>query len=186
MIKDSFARLGPACGARSKSRASARPAAGRGGAAPQRGALRAGRARRQRRAVGLGPGRGDVYFSPRWKAMLGSRRGRGRHDPEEWLGRVHPDDLPGLRARMPPTSTARASTSSASTASRHATAPGAGCSAAAGGARRRGQRRSAWPARRPTSRKRKLAEEQLLHDAFHDAPDRPAQPRLFLDRLRWS
>ena len=51
---------------------------------PQRGALRARGARRQRRPVGLGSGTGRIYLSPRWHAMLGhperrDRGGRARH-----------------------------------------------------------------------------------------------------------
>ena len=36
---------------------------------------------------------GQVYFSPRWKLMLGFSEGEIGNDPGEWLGRVHPGDL---------------------------------------------------------------------------------------------
>ena len=39
-----------------------------------------------------------VYFSPRWKAMLGYTADEVGDDPEEWTERVHPDDIPGLTA----------------------------------------------------------------------------------------
>jgi diguanylate cyclase (GGDEF)-like protein/PAS domain S-box-containing protein len=35
---------------------------------------------------------GEVYFSPRWKAMLGFREDEVGSRPEEWLERVHPED----------------------------------------------------------------------------------------------
>ncbi|HEX7183156.1 MAG TPA: EAL domain-containing protein [Thermoanaerobaculia bacterium] len=38
-----------------------------------------------------------VYFSPRWKGMLGLADAEVSDRPEEWLGRVHPEDLPRLR-----------------------------------------------------------------------------------------
>jgi diguanylate cyclase (GGDEF)-like protein/PAS domain S-box-containing protein len=39
---------------------------------------------------------GRVYFSPRWKSMLGLTEDEVSDQPEEWLGRVHPEDLPRL------------------------------------------------------------------------------------------
>lgn len=35
---------------------------------------------------------GAVYYSPRWKTMLGYDEAEIGESPEEWLGRVHPDD----------------------------------------------------------------------------------------------
>jgi diguanylate cyclase (GGDEF)-like protein/PAS domain S-box-containing protein len=37
-----------------------------------------------------------LYFSPRWKAMLGYTEAEVGDAPGEWLGRVHPDDRAGL------------------------------------------------------------------------------------------
>ncbi|MGH2969929.1 MAG: putative bifunctional diguanylate cyclase/phosphodiesterase, partial [Solirubrobacteraceae bacterium] len=37
-----------------------------------------------------------LYFSPRWKAMLGYPEAQIGDAPGEWLGRVHPDDRAGL------------------------------------------------------------------------------------------
>lgn len=34
-----------------------------------------------------------IYYSPRWKAMLGYGEDEIRDTPDEWLGRVHPDDI---------------------------------------------------------------------------------------------
>src|SRR5881275_3687854 len=39
-----------------------------------------------------------VYLSPRWKGMLGLAEGEIGSDPEDWLGRVHPDDHARLTA----------------------------------------------------------------------------------------
>ena len=35
----------------------------------------------------------QVYFSPRWKAMLGYRKDKIENHLESWRGRIHPDDL---------------------------------------------------------------------------------------------
>ncbi|MFN7925760.1 MAG: response regulator, partial [Bryobacteraceae bacterium] len=41
-----------------------------------------------------------VYFSPRWKSMLGYRDEEISPSPQEWLGRVHPEDLATLEAEL--------------------------------------------------------------------------------------
>ncbi len=38
---------------------------------------------------------GEVYFSPRWKAILGHEDHEIANDLDEWRSRIHPDDLPG-------------------------------------------------------------------------------------------
>lgn len=40
---------------------------------------------------------GRVHFSPRWMAMIGCEEHEIGTSPEEWLGRVHPEDMRGLR-----------------------------------------------------------------------------------------
>lgn len=37
--------------------------------------------------------RGEVYYSPRWKAMLGLPESELGNDPREWIDRIHPDDV---------------------------------------------------------------------------------------------
>lgn len=39
----------------------------------------------------------EVYYSPRWKAMLGYGDDELGNDPQEWLGRIHPDDVERFR-----------------------------------------------------------------------------------------
>lgn len=43
---------------------------------------------------------GEVYYSTRWKGMLGYEEGELGATPEEWLERVHPEDLPVLKADL--------------------------------------------------------------------------------------
>jgi PAS domain S-box-containing protein len=40
---------------------------------------------------------GVIEYSARWKAMLGFEAGEISPDPEEWFGRIHPDDRPRVR-----------------------------------------------------------------------------------------
>jgi diguanylate cyclase (GGDEF)-like protein/PAS domain S-box-containing protein len=41
---------------------------------------------------------GKTYFSPRWKSMLGWEEHEIGNSPEEWFGRIHPDDVDRVRA----------------------------------------------------------------------------------------
>ena len=41
-----------------------------------------------------------VYFSPRWKSMLGYTEDEVGDSPEEWFSRVHPDDLERVKAKL--------------------------------------------------------------------------------------
>ncbi len=44
----------------------------------------------------------EIYFSARWRSMLGLSELEVSNRPEEWLGRVHPEDLERLRADLGP------------------------------------------------------------------------------------
>lgn len=41
-----------------------------------------------------------IYLSPRWKAMVGEQLDTVGNDPQEWFGRVHPDDLERLKSDL--------------------------------------------------------------------------------------
>lgn len=43
---------------------------------------------------------GTVFYSNRWKALLGHRDHEVGTSPDEWLGRIHPDDEPTVRAAL--------------------------------------------------------------------------------------
>ena len=45
-------------------------------------------------------GTGKVYYSPRWKAMLDYADDEIGDTPQEWLRRVHPDDLTALNQHL--------------------------------------------------------------------------------------
>jgi diguanylate cyclase (GGDEF)-like protein/PAS domain S-box-containing protein len=42
----------------------------------------------------------EIYFSPRWKSMLGYEEEEIGSSPEEWFQRVHPEDLQRVREAM--------------------------------------------------------------------------------------
>ena len=43
---------------------------------------------------------GEIYYSPHWKAMIGFDDDQIGSAPDEWLGRIHPDDIEPVRAHM--------------------------------------------------------------------------------------
>jgi PAS domain S-box-containing protein len=43
---------------------------------------------------------GEVFYSPRWKAMLGYEEGEIKATLEEWFGRVHPEDRGAVEAEL--------------------------------------------------------------------------------------
>lgn len=46
------------------------------------------------------PGTGEVFFSERWKSMLGYAPAEIGNHVDEWISRVHPDDLPWVMATV--------------------------------------------------------------------------------------
>ena len=43
---------------------------------------------------------GEIFYSDRWKQLIGCRPGLVSASPAEWFSRVHPEDLPGLQASI--------------------------------------------------------------------------------------
>jgi diguanylate cyclase (GGDEF)-like protein/PAS domain S-box-containing protein len=128
-------------------------------------------------------GGGTVYYSDRWKEMLGFSRDEIGDSPEEWFSRVHPDDVAMLRADID--------------AHRHGATPsiehehrmrskrgdyrwmlarGVAVRDAGGDATR-------IAGSQTDITERKLAIDRLTHDAFHDALTELPNRALFMDRL---
>lgn len=42
----------------------------------------------------------DIYFSPRWKALLGYTEAEINSQPDEWFSRIHPDEQSDLKAAI--------------------------------------------------------------------------------------
>jgi diguanylate cyclase (GGDEF)-like protein/PAS domain S-box-containing protein len=127
---------------------------------------------------------GTVHYSRRWKAMLGLSEEEVRPDIEEWLGRVHPDDIDRVRGRI--TAHLEGKTHHFECEYRLRGRDGAYRWMLSRGVAVRGD--DGQPARMAGSQtdisKRKADEQQLLHDAFHDAMTELPNRALFMDRLR--
>jgi diguanylate cyclase (GGDEF)-like protein/PAS domain S-box-containing protein len=128
-------------------------------------------------------GAGTVYYSDRWKEMLGFSKDDIGDSPEEWFSRVHPDDVAMLRADID--------------AHRHGATPsiehehrmrakngdyrwmlarGVAVRDAAGDATR-------IAGSQTDITDRKFAIDRLMHDAFHDPLTGLPNRALFMDRL---
>jgi diguanylate cyclase (GGDEF)-like protein/PAS domain S-box-containing protein len=126
---------------------------------------------------------GTVYYSDRWKEMLGFSQSEIGDSAEEWFSRVHPDDVAMLRADID--------------AHRHGATPSIEhehrmrCKngeyrwmLARGVAVRDGAGDATRIAGSQTDiTERKLAIDRLTHDAFHDALTGLPNRALFMDRL---
>ncbi len=126
---------------------------------------------------------GAIYYSPRWKSMLGYREEEVGATVEDWLRRVHPEDVEALRSAM------QAHVSGAAPQLQHEyrirdgeggwrwmLARGVAVRDDDGKATRMAGSQTdigAW----------KQAEARLLHDAFHDPLTDLPNRALFLDRL---
>jgi diguanylate cyclase (GGDEF)-like protein/PAS domain S-box-containing protein len=126
----------------------------------------------------------DVYYSPRWKAMLGHSEDQIGDDPDEWFSRVHPDDLALLRATIDrhlrgetPHFEHEHRMRDWHGEYRWMLTRGLAIRDAAGVATR-------IAGSQTDITERKLAVERLMHDAFHDGLTQLPNRALFMDRLQ--
>ena len=125
----------------------------------------------------------EVYYSPRWKAMLGYRDHEVQSSPNEWIDRIHPDDRDGVVYALTnhinnktPHFESEHRILHRDGAYRWMLVRGMAVRDADGIAYRMAGSQTDITAR-------KNAEEQLVHDAFHDLLTGLPNRALFLDRL---
>jgi diguanylate cyclase (GGDEF)-like protein/PAS domain S-box-containing protein len=125
----------------------------------------------------------QIYFSPRWKAMLGYEESEVGNSPDEWFRRVHPEDLEQVNLDI----SAHLEGLNPHFGSEHRVQHKDGtyrwvlCRGLAVRDADGVAYRMAGSQTDITDRKR--AEEQLIHDAFHDALTGLPNRALFMDRL---
>jgi diguanylate cyclase (GGDEF)-like protein/PAS domain S-box-containing protein len=124
-----------------------------------------------------------VYFSTRWKSMLGYTDLEIGSNPEEWLGRIYGDDRKQVEAQMNAHIRDKRENFECEYRIRHSDGTyrwvlsrGLAIIDEAGIAHRMAGSQTDIAAR-------KIVEEQLLHDAFHDALTGLPNRALFMDRL---
>jgi diguanylate cyclase (GGDEF)-like protein/PAS domain S-box-containing protein len=127
-----------------------------------------------------------VYYSDRWKEMLGFTESEISDSPSEWFSRVHPDDVEMLRAGIDrhrdgatPSIEHEHRMFCRSGEYRWMLARGVAVRDASGAATR-------VAGSQTDITERKLATDRLMHDAFHDALTQLPNRALFMDRLESS
>lgn len=126
----------------------------------------------------------EIYYSARWKEMLGYRENELDSDPNEWFKLIHPEDRKQLQANLVSHLKGLTPHFECEYRIRHSTGEylwalsrGLAVRDANGIAYRMAGSQSDITAR-------KLAEERLAHDAVHDALTGLPNRVLFLDRLQ--
>jgi diguanylate cyclase (GGDEF)-like protein/PAS domain S-box-containing protein len=128
----------------------------------------------------------EMQFCPRWKAMLGHRADEIGNRPDEWLKRIHPDDVESVQTAI--TSHLLHSTPRFQSEHRLRNSDGSYRWVLARGL-------AIWDARRAVYRmagsltdisEQKESEARLLHNAFHDVLTSLPNRALFMDRLARS
>jgi diguanylate cyclase (GGDEF)-like protein/PAS domain S-box-containing protein len=127
-----------------------------------------------------------IYFSPRWKSMLGYAEDQIENDPDEWFKRIHAEDL--ARMKLDFSAHCEGVTSHFENEHRMLHKDGTYRWMLTRGL-------AVWNGNGKATRMagsladitdRKTAEQKLLHDAFHDALTGLPNRTLFLDRLRYA
>jgi diguanylate cyclase (GGDEF)-like protein/PAS domain S-box-containing protein len=126
---------------------------------------------------------GRIYFSPRWKAILGYSDDAVADLPQEWLGRVHPGDVEQLQAAIDAHLDGQAAQLESEHRMRHR--DGAYRWVLSRGVAIRDQDGTATRLAGSMTdiTDNKAAEERLLHNALHDTLTGLPNRTLFLDRL---
>jgi diguanylate cyclase (GGDEF)-like protein/PAS domain S-box-containing protein len=124
-----------------------------------------------------------LYFSPRWKAMLGCAEDEVGSSPDEWFDRMHPEDRDRVRAELTAYLEGRSPHFLNDLRMQHQDGTYRWMLSRGVALRDESGKAVRVAGSQTDITDRKQAEEQLLHDAFHDALTGLRNRTLFIDRL---
>ena len=129
---------------------------------------------------------GRVYFAPRWKTIIGySENGIG-DSPDDWLERVHSDDVERVQAEIDTHLAGRSPHFESEHRIRHADGDYKWVLSRGVAIRDSDGKATRMAGSMSNITDRKVAEARLIHDALHDALTGLPNRALFLDRLALS
>lgn len=128
---------------------------------------------------------GQIYYSPRWKSMLGFDEDEISSNPNEWFNRIHPEDIDRVKRDI----SAHIKGLTAQFENEHRILHRDGnyrWVTTRGVAVRKNNDVLRMAGSQADITDRKLSEQRLLHDAFHDSLTGLPNRALFMDRLSVS
>lgn len=126
----------------------------------------------------------EVYYSPRWKAMLGYEDHQVGTAPDEWLGRVHPEDVDRLWNEISAHLDSATDHFESEHRLRHRDDTYRWMLSRAIAVRDARGKAYRMAGSQTDITERKHAEERLRHNAFHDPLTGLPNRALFMDRLQ--
>lgn len=126
----------------------------------------------------------QIYFSPRWKSMLGYEEPEVGTSPDEWFNRMHPDETNWLQAQITAHLEGQTPHLEIEHRMRHRDGSYRWMLSRGFAVRDNHQKAYRMAGSQTDITERKQAEHQLLHHALHDSLTGLANRALFMDRLQ--